>query len=97
MVEVRVTRGFVRWFEGLRDRRAQMRIQARIDKLALGKFGDVKSVGQGVSELRIDHGLGYRVYFVRRGEFVVILLCGGDKRTQSADIAAAQRMAKEDF
>lgn len=74
-----------------------MRIQARIDKLALGKFGDVKSVGQGVSELRIDYGPGYRVYFVRRGEFAVILLCGGDKRTQSADIAAAQRMAKEDF
>jgi len=97
MMEVRVTKAFVRWFEGLRDRQARTRIQARIDKLSLGKFGNVKSIGQGVSELRIGYGPGYRVYFVRRGEFVLVLLCGGDKRTQHVDIAAAQRMAKEDF
>lgn len=95
MVEVRQTDVFVAWFEGLKDSAARARITARIRRLSLGNPGDVKPVGQGVSEMRIDYGPGYRVYFVQRGEALVILLCGGDKRDQSRDIARALELAKE--
>lgn len=78
------------WLEGLRDRQARARIRVRLNRIRLGNFGDCKSVGRGVSELRIPHGPGYRVYFGRQGNTVVILLYGGDKRTQSQDIALAQ-------
>lgn len=95
MIEIRRTRIFSDWLGGLRDRNARARIQIRIDRLALGNPGDVKPVGGGVSELRIAYGPGYRVYFVRRGDVVVILLCGGDKSSQDRDIAAAKVLAKE--
>jgi putative addiction module killer protein len=85
---------FDTWFIALKDRRAKARIAARIDRLALGNAGDVRPVGSGVSELRVDHGPGYRVYFQQRGPVVVILLCGGDKRTQSVDITQAIELAK---
>ena len=81
---------FREWLEGLRDRQARAKIRVRLNRIRLGNFGDCKSVGGGVSELRIPHGPGYRVYFGRRGNAVVILLCGGDKKTQSKDIALAQ-------
>ncbi len=74
--------------------RARTRINARIDRLSLGNPGDVRPIGGGVSELRIDYGPGYRVYFVQRGRYLMILLCGGDKSTQDRDIKAARRMAK---
>ena len=93
MVEVRKTDEFARWLAGLRDEAAQARIDARILRLSAGNFGDTKSVGGRVSELRVDHGPGYRVYFTRRGLAIVILLCGGDKRTQDRDIKRAQDMA----
>lgn len=95
MLEVRKTTVFARWLLGLRDIRARARIEARIDRLALGNPGDVKPVGGGVSELRIDYGPGYRVYFVRQGDRLIILLCGGDKATQSGDIRSAKAMARE--
>ena len=95
MIEVRQTDAFAAWFEGLRDRQARARIVARIRRLSLGNPGDVKPVGSGVSEMRIDYGPGYRVYFTQRGEVVVILLCGGDKRTQDRDIAHAIAMVRE--
>ena len=79
----------------MRDRQARARIVARIRRLSLGNPGDVKPVGSGVSEMRIDYGPGYRVYFTQRGEVVVILLCGGDKRTQDRDIAHAIAMVRE--
>lgn len=95
VVEVRQTREFLAWRAGLRDKIVQKRIGARIDRLAFGHFGDVKPVGQGVSELRLDFGPGYRLYFVRRGEMLIVLLCGGDKATQTQDIAKAKRLARE--
>lgn len=95
MVEVRQTDVFTDWFAGLRDREARARITARIRRLSLGNPGDVKPVGSGVSEMRIDYGPGYRVYFVGRGDTVVVLLCGGDKRHQDRDIARALEMAQE--
>ena len=93
MVEIRKTETFERWFTSLRDRKAIARIKSRIDRLQLGLFGDVKPVGEGVSELRIDYGPGYRIYFVQRGRELVILLAGGDKRTQSRDIEKALELA----
>lgn len=81
---------FREWLEALRDREARARIRVRINRLRQGNFGDCKAVGSGVSELRIDYGPGYRVYFGRQGEKIVILLCGGDKRTQTRDIESAQ-------
>ena len=96
MIEVRQTAVYADWFERLRDRQAQARIAIRIRRLSLGNFGDVKPVGGGVAELRIDYGPGYRVYFVRRGPAIVILLCGGDKRTQAADIRLAKSLAEEE-
>jgi putative addiction module killer protein len=95
MIEVRQTAGFRDWLDGLKDRPAQVRIAQRIVRLQGGLFGDAKPVGGGVSELRIDHGPGYRVYFTQRGSVVVILLCGGDKRTQAKDIRRAQAMAAD--
>ncbi len=95
MIEVRQTDVFADWFAGLRDRVARARITVRIRRLSLGNPGDVKSVGSGVSEMRIDYGPGYRVYFVRRGDTVVVLLCGGDKRNQDRDIARALELARE--
>ncbi len=94
-IEVRQTEVFVRWFARLRDVDARARITARIRRLSLGNPGDVKPVGGGVSELRVDHGPGYRVYFVRRGDAVVVLLCGGDKRSQDRDIARALELARQ--
>ena len=95
MIEVRQTEVFTAWFAGLRDQRARARIRARIDRLSLGNSGDVKSVGSGVSEMRIDYGPGYRMYFINRGKTVVILLCGGDKRSQARDIAQAIELAQK--
>ena len=93
MIEVRQTDVFAAWFAGLRDRQARARITVRIRRLSLGNPGDVKPVGSGVSEMRIDYGPGYRVYFVSRGATVVILLCGGHKRSQDRDIAHALELA----
>lgn len=95
MIEVRQTETFSRWLLKLRDLRARARIQARIDRLELGNPGDVKPVGEGVSEMRIDYGPGYRVYFVQRGSELIILLAGGDKGSQDRDIRSAIALAKE--
>ncbi|MCO5162573.1 MAG: type II toxin-antitoxin system RelE/ParE family toxin [Mesorhizobium sp.] len=95
MFEVRRTETFKRWLGALRDETARLRIEARIYRLSKGNAGDVKAVGEGVFELRVDHGPGYRVYFMRQAFFVVLLLIGGDKSTQRKDIAAAIAMAKE--
>jgi len=95
MFEVQQTAIFEAWIDGLKDMRAVARIEVRLRRLSLGNFGDAKSLGDGVSEMRIDYGPGYRLYFTRRGERIVILLCGGDKKRQSGDIARAKQMAKE--
>lgn len=95
MIEIRRTENFDRWLRKLRDPNAKARIQIRIDRLARGLFGDVKDIGQGLSELRVDYGPGYRVYLMRRGDVLMILLCGGDKRTQDNDIKLAKMMAAE--
>ena len=95
MIEVRQTEVFSEWLSALRDRRAKRIIAARIERLAHGNPGDVKPVGRSVSELRVSYGPGYRVYFVKRGEVLVLLLCGGDKSSQVGDIAKALAMAKE--
>ena len=94
MKSLQTTDVFDHWYDGLRDRQGRARIAARLRRVELGNFGDVKPVGSGVSELRIDCGPGYRVYLIQRGLEVVILLAGGDKRTQSKDIEAAIEMAK---
>jgi putative addiction module killer protein len=94
MSDFRETVVFASWVKQLRDIRARAKIRVRVDRFAQGNPGDVAPVGDGVSEMRIDYGPGYRVYFVRRGA-VVILLCGGDKSSQSADIARAKTMAKD--
>jgi putative addiction module killer protein len=93
-MEIQQTERFATWFDSLRDQQARRRIQARIDRLETGNLGDVKPVGQGVSELRIDYGPGYRVYLVQRGRALIILLAGGDKRSQQRDIAIAHEMAR---
>jgi putative addiction module killer protein len=95
VIEVRRTDIFSRWLDQLRDDQAIARILTRIHRLSLGNFGDVKSVGVGVSELRIDYGPGYRVYFTRIGSVIVLLLVGGTKRTQQKDIERAKAMVKE--
>ena len=95
MIEVRKTEIFTKWFDSLKDRKARARIQARIDRVEMGNFGDVAPVGEGVSELRIFYGPGYRVYFVQRGSIMVILLSGGDKDSQQSDIAKAKEIAKQ--
>jgi len=94
MVEVRKTDLFASWLDGLRDTRARARVLARIERLAAGNPGDAAPVGEGVSELRIDIGPGYRVYFKKRGRELVLLLAGGDKSTQARDIRAALRLAR---
>ncbi|MBM3861505.1 MAG: type II toxin-antitoxin system RelE/ParE family toxin [Verrucomicrobia bacterium] len=94
MIEIRKTVLFAEWLDGLRDLRARARVQVRIERLALGLIGDAKPVGEGVSELRIDYGPGYRVYFTKRGKLVVILLAGGNKKTQPSDIKTALRLAR---
>lgn len=94
MFEIRKTETFTQWLDGMLDINARARIQVRIERLTLGNAGDVKPVGAGVSELRIDYGPGYRVYFTLREGRVVILLAGGDKRTQAADIKIALRLAR---
>ena len=96
VIEVRKTVAFARWLDDLRDIQARARVQARIERLIGGNLGDTKPVGEGVAELRIDYGPGYRVYFVKRGFELIILLAGGDKRTQAKDIRNALRMARTD-
>ena len=93
-VEVRQTDVYARWFGRLRDRQARARIDIRIRRLELGNPGDVRPVGAGVSELRISYGPGYRVYFVQRGQSLVILLAGGDKSSQARDITRARALAR---
>jgi putative addiction module killer protein len=95
MFEVRQTKVFISWVAGLKDQRAVARVDVRLRRLALGNMGDVKSLGDGVSEIRIDYGPGYRLYFTKQGDRIVVLLCGGDKKRQSADIERAKKMAKE--
>ena len=94
MIEIRETQEFSTWLESLRDARARTRVQARILRLRYGNPGDVKPVGEGVSEMRIDYGPGYRVYFVKRGALLVILLAGGAKPTQDKDIRTALKLAR---
>lgn len=94
MIEIRQTETYADWFASLRDRKARARIDVRIRRLSLGNPGDVKPIGSGVSELRIDYGPGYRVYFVQRGPMLIILLAGGDKRTQERDIKKALELAR---
>ena len=94
MIEMKKTDVYAQWLDDLRDIRARARVQARVERLAADNPGDVKPVGEGVSEMRIDYGPGYRVYFTRRGNEVVILLAGGDKSTQDADIKTAQGLAR---
>ena len=95
MIEIRKTESFAKWIDGLRDLRARALVQARIERLALGLVGDVKPVGEGVSELRIDSGPGYRVYFKKRGKLLIVLLAGGSKRTQQRDVEEALNLARE--
>lgn len=94
MIEIRETLEFSAWLESLRDVQARTRVQARILRLRLGNPGDVKPIGEGVSEMRIDHGPGYRVYYVKRGALLVILLAGGAKPTQDKDIKTALKLAR---
>ena len=95
MIEFRQTETFQKWRIRLKDERIRALIASRLDRLAFGNAGDVKPVGQGISELRIAHGPGYRIYFQRRGNTIIILLCGGDKSTQAKDIKTAKRLAAE--
>ena len=94
MIELRKTALFVQWLDGLRDLKARARVQARVERLVAGNPGDVEPVGEGVSELRIDYGPGYGVYFKKRGRELIILLAGGDKTTQTKDIKVALRLAR---
>ncbi|NEQ98953.1 MAG: type II toxin-antitoxin system RelE/ParE family toxin [Cyanothece sp. SIO2G6] len=95
MVKVLQTDTFASWFKELRDRRAKARIQARIDRMSLGNLGDFKAVGDGVCEIRIHYGPGYRVYYKKQGDMIIILLCGGDKSSQVSDIKKAKQIAKQ--
>jgi len=94
VIEIRQTEDYSRWFERLRDREARARILVRIRRLSLGNPGAIKSVGEGISELKIDYGPGYRVYYKQRGKTVVVLLAGGDKKSQQKDIKRAQELAR---
>jgi putative addiction module killer protein len=94
MIEIRKTEQFAKWLDNLRDVQAKARVLVRIERLASGNAGDVKPVGEGISEIRIDYGPGYRVYFTKRGSELIILLAGGDKSSQSRDIKAALRLAQ---
>jgi len=95
MVEIIKSATFDRWLKKLRDPRAKGRIEMRIRRLGLGNPGDVQPIGDGLSEMRIDHGPGYRVYYMQQSAILVVLLCGGDKRTQQGDIDKAKRLAAE--
>ena len=95
MVELRQTETFRKWWTKLRDQRARALVAARLDRLAYGLVGDVQPVGEGISELRIHFGPGYRVYFQQRGTTILVLLCGGDKGSQAEDIKTAKRLAAE--
>lgn len=95
MIELKQTEVFRKWRTKLKDERVRGLIASRLDRLAFGNAGDVKPIGHGLSELRIDYGPGYRVYFQRRGNTIIVLLCGGDKRTQDRDIQTAKRLAAE--
>jgi len=95
LIEVRQTERFRKWLTGLRDERARARILKRLDRAQAGNLGDVAPVGEGVSEMRIFYGPGYRVYFVQRDKELIVLLCGGDKSAQSADIEEAKALARE--
>ncbi len=94
MIEIRKTDVYVQWLDGLHDIHVRARVLARVERLAAGNPGDVKPVGEGVSEMRIDFGPGYRVYYKKHGREVVILLAGGDKRSQASDIKTALRLAR---
>ena len=94
MIEIRKTETYAKWLDGLRDIQARARILVRVERLAAGNPGDVRPVGKGVSELRIDYGPGYRVYFTKHGKEVLILLAGGDKRTQAKDINTALNLTQ---
>ena len=94
MLEIRQTERFGRWIARLKDRRARLAIAIRIDRMTAGHFGDVQAVGDGVKELRLHLGPGYRIYFIERSKQVIILLCGGDKKTQARDIEAAKAMVR---
>lgn len=95
MIEIRQTEHYAKWFEALKDHMARARIDVRIRRLSLGNPGDVKPVGEGVSERRIDYGPGYRVYFLTKGSELILLLIGGDQSTQEKDIAKAKQIAKD--
>jgi putative addiction module killer protein len=95
MVEIRQTETYRKWFDSIRDKNARVRIDIRIRRLSLGNYGDIKPVGGGISEIRIDYGPGYRVYFVRRGNQLIILLAGGNKSTQSRDIEKAREIFRD--
>jgi putative addiction module killer protein len=95
VVEIRETELFSTWLRALRDATAKAKVAARVRRLAFGNPGDVRPVGGGISELRIQYGPGYRVYYVQRGAILIVLLCGGDKATQARDIATAKKLAKE--
>lgn len=95
MIDIKTTDVFIEWLDGLSDGRGRGIIVARIERMRAGLFGDARPVGGGVSELRIDYGPGYRVYFTRRGKQVVILLCGGDKSSQKRDIKEAKAIAED--
>ena len=94
MFAIRKTEAYAQWIDGLRDSHARARVLVRIERLAEGNAGDARPVGEGVSEMRIDYGPGYRVYYTKRGREVVVLLAGGDKRTQATDIKTALRLAR---
>jgi putative addiction module killer protein len=94
MIEISKNEHFAKWIDGLQDIRGRARIQAKIERLAMGNPGDTKTVGEGVSEMRIDHGPGYRVYYIRHERSVIILLAGGDQSTQARDIKNALRLAR---
>lgn len=95
MIETIQTDIFSKWLSNLRDKQAKAKILIRLKRLSLGNAGDVKPVGQGVSELRINFAKGYRVYYMQRGSVLIVLLCGGDKNTQQSDIAKAKQLADE--
>jgi putative addiction module killer protein len=95
MIEFKQTETFRKWRGRLKDERIRALIASRLDRLAFGNAGDVRPVGKGISELRIDYGPGYRIYYIKRGATIIILLCGGDKSTQAKDIETAKRLAKE--
>jgi putative addiction module killer protein len=95
VITVKETKAFTTWFSQLRDKAAMARIETRLERLISGNPGDVRPVGGGVSELRINYGPGYRIYFIRRGDVLIILLCGGDKSSQARDIIEARRLAEQ--